>query len=220
MPRSQTPPARYLLVEGKDDQHVAWHLCSLHRLPETFTVEVPEGDGGITELLDGLTARIRAPYLQTLGIVVDADIDLAARWQAIRDRLQDRVKLQARTYSALPAAPPSQGWISPDPGLPRVGVWLMPDNQTSGILEDFATRLIPAGDALFPKADAVLQDIERESLQRYGTAQRPKALIHTWLAWQEIPGQPIGTALTAQSLMHDAPLARAFVGWLRLLFHL
>jgi hypothetical protein len=218
MPKPRRREA-YLLVEGEDDQHIVWHLCTQHRLPETFTVEVPESGGGITALLDGLTNRIKAPDLRILGIMVDADENLSARWQSLRDRLQNRDKLQDRIY-AVPATPPYEGWISTEPHLPRVGIWLMPDNRLPGILEDFAARLIPANDRLLRKAEVVLQEIEREGLRRYSPSHRTKALIHPWLAWQEIPGQRMGTAITARSLQHDGPLALEFVGWLRQLFEL
>lgn len=219
MPRPQALEA-YLLVEGEDDRHVIWHLCERHGLPETFTVEVPLGDGGITELLDGLATRIIAPNLRTLGIVVDADENLSSRWQSLRDRLLNRDKLQDRVYGAVPDVPPLEGWISTEPHLPRLGIWLMPDNQLPGMLEDFAARLIPTNDALLPKAEAILQEIEREGLRRYSPVHQPKALIHTWLAWQETPGQPMGTAITARALLYDAPSARDFVAWLRRLFDL
>lgn len=207
----------YLLVEGNDDRHVVWHLCKEHALPEKFTVEMAEG---ITELLDGLTIRIRAPGLRILGIMVDADENVTSRWQAIRDRLQDNGKLQGLTYTTVPAAPPSGGWISAEPDRPRIGVWIMPDNQQPGKLEDFAVGLIPGSDRLLTKAELVLQEIDTAGLRLYSATDQPKALIHTWLAWQQEPGQPLGTAITARSLRHNAPLALAFVDWLRRLFDL
>lgn len=158
--------------------------------------------------------------MQVLGIVVDANKNLPTRWQALRDRLQDRDRLQARVYSAVPAAPPAGGWVSAEPDLPRVGIWLMPDNTLPDMLEDFAVRPIPAQDVLLPRAELVLREIESADMRRYSPAQRPQALIHTWLAWQEMSGQPMGTAITARSLLHDAPLALAFVAWLRRLFDL
>lgn len=207
----------YLLVEGNDDRHVVWHLCAEHALPETFTVEMAEG---ITELLDGLTTRIRAPGLRVLGVMVDADENITARWQAIRGRLQDRGKLQGLAYTTVPAAPPAGGWISAEPDRPRVGFWIIPDNTSAGMLEDFAARLIPNDDPLLTRAKAILDELEQGRLNRYSLAHRPKALIHTWLAWQEEPGQPLGTAITKQSLRHNAPLALAFVDWLKRLFDL
>ena len=79
-------------------------------------------------------------------------------------------------------------------------------------------HLIPVDDVLLPKARAIVQEIETEGLHLYPVVHRSKALIHTWLAWQQVPGQPMGLAITAQALSHDTPLALAFVGWLRRLF--
>jgi hypothetical protein len=205
MPKKPKP--HQLLVEGKNDQHVIWALCNQYQLPETFSVEVAEENGteGIETLLTGLPARLDEPKLETLGIVVDADSDLAARWQAIRDRLMKS------KYENIPQVPPAEGWVYVAPDLPRVGVWLMPNNQLPGMLENFVAQLIPFDDVLHPKAEAALQEIEQECLNCYTSVHRPKALIHTWLAWQKTPGMPMGQAITAQVLSYDSPLALTFV---------
>jgi len=104
----------------------------------------------------------------------------------------------------------------PTQARPRIGVWLMPNNHLPGTLEDFVNLLIPAHDDLRPKADSVLDDIEREGLQRY--KQRSKAFIHTWLAWQEEPGCPMGQAITAKVLKPDSSTATLFIAWLQRLF--
>ncbi len=214
MPKKPKP--RQLLVEGKNDRHVIWALCNQYQLPEIFSVEVPEEDGteGIEALLAGLPARLDESKLQTLGIVVDADRDLAARWQAVRDRLI------ASGYHNIPKVPPAEGWVDAPSDRPRVGVWLMPNNQLPGMLEDFVAHLIPSNDALRPKAEAILQEIEEAGLNCYTSVHRPKALIHTWLAWQETPGMPMGQAITARVLSHESPIAIAFVAWLQHLFEL
>lgn len=205
------PKPQQLLVEGKNDRHVIWALCQQHQLPETFSVEVPQEDDdpGIEALLSGLSARLKEKNLQTLGIVVDADRDLSARWQALRDRLS------ASGYQDIPTSPPAEGWVYAPPELPRVGVWVMPDNQLPGMLEDFVAHLIPSDDALRPKAEAILQEIERDCLNCYTSVHRPKALIHTWLAWQETPGMPMGQAITARVLSYDSAIALVFVAWLK-----
>lgn len=221
MPKKQKPhqllvEGKKLLVEGKNDQHVIWALCNQYQLPKTFSVEVAEEDGtaSIETLLAGLPARLDEQNLQTLGIVVDADSDLAARWQAIRD------KLMKSRYENIPQMPPAEGWVYAVPDLTKVGVWLMPNNQLSEMLENFVAQLIPFDDVLHPKAEAVLQEIEHECLNCYASIHRPKALIHTWLAWQKTPGMPMGQAITAQVLSHDSPLALTFVEWLQRLFEL
>ena len=219
MPKARTPEA-YLLVEGEDDQHVVWQLCAQHGLPERFSVEVPDGSVGISGLLEGVPSRVKTPNLRILGIMVDADQNPMARWQALRDRLQDPVRLQGYAYRSIPVMPPPAGWIADEPNRPRVGIWLMPDNQTPGMLEDFAARLIPERDALLPRAQAVLDEIDAAGLRRFRAAHRPKALIHTWLAWQRDPGHPMGLAIRAGALRHDIPSAMSFVTWLRRLFEL
>ena len=56
------------------------------------------------------------------------------------------------------------------------------------------------------------------SFQRHSLIHRPKALIHTWLAWQQTPGMPMGQAITARVLSCDSEIAIAFVNWLNYLF--
>ena len=202
-----------LLVEGKDDLHVIKALCEKYEVPETFSVEIPGGNnGGDDPLLKSIPVRLKIPGLRALGIVLDADQNLNDRWNAICARLT------AGGYSELPDTPSSSGSIIEIDQKPRVGIWLMPNNQLPGKLEDFVSYLIPDDDLLAPKADYILQEIEGAGLNKYSLAHHQKAFIHTWLAWQENPGQPMGTAITVQALRYDQPLAQDFIQWLNLLF--
>jgi hypothetical protein len=46
-------------------------------------------------------------------------------------------------------------------------------------------------------------------------SKKPKARIHTWLAWQDEPGKPLGQAISAHgTLTPDLPAANVFAGWL------
>ena len=48
---------------------------------------------------------------------------------------------------------------------------------------------------------------------------KSKAFIHTWLAWQEDPGTPMGLAITKKYLStNDKVLCNSFIEWLNLLF--
>ncbi len=231
-PMSNKSKLQQLLVEGKDDQHVICNLCKQHNLP-LFAASDKKGKGdeegkspkksvevipteGIEALLDGLPVRIKTRNLETLGIVVDADDDLAVRWQSLTDKLRES------GYQNIPSTPPPAGWVYDpiDPYLPRVGVWIMPNNQLPVMLEDFVAALIPADDALKTKAEAILTEIEQEELNRYTLTHHPKVLIHTWLAWQKKPGMPMGQAITARVLDDGSQIAIVFVEWLKRLFNL
>lgn len=200
----------YLLVEGINDEHVIKNLCFVHGITAPFIEDVE----GIEELFAGIANRVKEEHIKTFGIVVDADTSLAAQWNRVKSRL---VRMG---YSSVLEQPLPDGWISAESSPMRIGVWLMPDNQLPGMLEDFVVQLAPGSDPLLKKAEATLQDIKREGLQRYGATYHSKALIHTWLAWQATPGTPMGRAITIGTLQHDTPVALAFMAWLRRLFNL
>lgn len=212
MARASNEPHQ-LLVEGENDLYVCAHLCERHGIPE-FRIEIPGASGGIEELLRDIPVRLQQRTLRTLGVIVDADRDLLRQWQRLRTPL-------ASLPLTLPIAPLAEGWVVDTRGPVgplRIGIWIMPNNTDPGILEDFAATLIPNDDPLLPHAESAIAAIEAAGLNRYQIHHRPKALIHTWLAWQENPGNRMGTAIKSGHLRHDSPTALAFVAWLRRLF--
>ncbi len=90
----------------------------------------------------------------------------------------------------------------------------MPDNGSPGALEDFAAMLVPAGDALWLRAGEAVDSIP-EQARLFPAGRRSKAHMHTWLAWQEQPGSPMGQAIGKGDLDAHAPAAQRFVAWLR-----
>src|SRR6266567_1241216 len=204
----------YLLVEGKDDEHVLNSLLEHYHIPQRFKIKNKEG---ILNLLDTLKTELKGSGPRRIGIVVDADTNLAARWDALRGRLIDF------GYTTIPTMPDDSGSIIIENELPVVGLWLMPDNRVSGMLEDFIGLLVTPQDLLWPIAGDTLQKvIERDC--RFSLHHKSKALVHTWLAWQKEPGKPLGAAVTAATAAHHldatAPQAQQLMTWLRLLFDL
>lgn len=159
----------YLLVEGKDDEHVFYSLLGHHLIPECFSIKNAES---IEKLLDRLEVELMQSDLGRLGIVVDADIDLVARWESLRNRL---IK---SGYSTVPLVPDPSGTIIEEEGRPVVGIWLMPDNKLPGMLENFVSFLIPPNDLLWPMAEDVLQKV-MEKDRRFRESYEIKAQVHT-----------------------------------------
>lgn len=200
-----------LLVEGTDDEHVVKNLCGCRGLPNIDEIRKLDG---INKLLESLPTQLKDSEVKALGVIVDADTDMKARWDSLRGILA------SAEYTDVPAAPSTQGTIlKPPPDLlrPRVGIWLMPDNHTNGILEDFLRFLVPAPNPLLDHAKQSVAGIP-DGHRLFATKDDPKALIHTWLAWQEEPGKPFGTAITARYLDADVPQVTIFINWLRRLF--
>lgn len=202
---------KILLVEGQDDMHVLRHICDNRGIP--CPDEVRPYDG-VSDLLENIPDQIRTSTGEgdVVGVVIDADADLAARWQSICDRLV------YAGYPDVPAQPDHGGTIlEPLDGspLPKVGVWIMPDNRNPGILENFLRFLVPQSDALFDHATDCVNSIPNPPFSQNDV---PKAVMHTWLAWQEDPGRPYGTSITARFLNHKVPEVDTLIDWLERLF--
>lgn len=197
-----------LLVEGKDDLHVICNLLKHYNVPQTFGVLEK---GGFDSIIGLLPVQLKASGIECLGIVVDADSDLPARWRKLGSILRKA------GYASIPPEPATNGAIFSAPDLPRVGAWVMPDNEIRGMLEDFVALLVPEGDCLLSLANKALDSIPSDE-RRFIVAHRPKALIHTWLAWQEQPGLPMGLAITTKYLDASSPHAVRFIEWIKRLF--
>ena len=199
-----------LRVEGPDDKGVL--VAILRYLGTDDKVQVKDS-GGIDNLLAAIPVELKGSDLGRLGIVVDADDAVQPRWDALRHILT------AAGYGKVPRKPATGGTILRDADLPVVGIWIMPDNQVPGAIEHFVHSLISTGDALWPLAEATIQSVVAVE-RRFVPAQEMKASVHTWLAWQEEPGRPMGQAITKRYLDPASPHADALCDWLRKLFAL
>jgi hypothetical protein len=207
--RKRPDPKRQLLVEGADDEHVVYALMERYRFEPEFQVRDLRG---ISLLLQTIPVLIKTDRnLEQLGIIVDADRDVGARWQSVV------VALEEAGYRGLPGHPEAVGCIVEQAGLPRVGIWVMPDNQRPGALEDYLRLLVPPADLYVSIAESTV-DALPASPSRFADHHRVKAVVHTWLAWQSDPGTPLGFAITKKYLQPDGPHTDALLHWLQRLF--
>lgn len=201
-----------LLVEGFDE------LCALAVLMEENGADASGNDPlfpyivdsrGRSNLVKAIGTTLKAPY-RRVGFVFDADDSPNARWEEIR------TECQAAGLN-VPATPVHGGFWSPGlrPGS-RFGLWMMPDNRSTGALEDWLTTLINPDDRCWPIARQAVADAHGQGCAL--EARRTKADIRTWLAWQRFAGAPYGTALRRGYLRAGAPEAQPFVSWFRALF--
>ena len=199
-----------LLVEGKDDEHVFLSLLAYYNVPDAFKIRNAKG---ISRLIDALELEVDSNELERIGVVVDADVVLEDRWNALK-----RVLINAG-YRSIPLTPNSNGTIIQDEERPTVGIWLMPNNVLPGMIEDFIKFLVPEDDVLWPLAEEVVQKVVKTD-RKFRLSYTSKAHLHTWLAWQEEPGGPMGQAITKRYLNANAPHAQELITWLRQLFEI
>lgn len=213
---------RVLLVEGNDDLHVMSNLFEVRGVPQVLRVERPKGasnpgdNGGLDQLLESIPYWLASTELDCLAVVVDAnDKGPNARWRAIRSRL-----LKAG-HEETPENHDPKGTVfdlSLRAGTPRsvrFSVWVMPDNRSTGMLEDFVAGLIREPDKMLPRVDGFLDSIPTEQ-RRFSPQHHPKARIHAWLAVGERPGRPMGQAIKADAQLDaNHPTVQPFLDWVQ-----
>jgi hypothetical protein len=200
-----------LHVEGSDDEHAIYHLLIRHGFDDQDIPKFGKNKGGKQGVLSAIPIAVRAGTRKSLGFVMDANDSPQDTWRAVAARLR-KVDVQA------PTEIPEGGFVGESKGYrARVGVWLMPDNRKTGALEDFLRDLIDEGDPLFSHAKDSAQEARRHGA-RYSDGGYLKAVLHTWLAWQEEPGYPYGKAIKARYFGADSAATERFVHWFQCLF--
>lgn len=201
------PPAQLLLVEGDSDLSVSLHLWRRAHGGDDPPFRI-EPAGGVGKLLERIEAEIDAPGRTHVGFVVDADDDPHQRWDEMKGRLQlvgvtlgDQSPSGVRVEGRMPKA---------------IGVWMMPDNQRTGELENFLREMIPEADSLWPLAETYVAEVKKTD-QRFATNKQLRAEIHSWLAVQDRPGLA-GPAIETDLLSVDGDLARRYVQWMERMF--
>ena len=208
---------RKLLVEGDTDKRVIPFLMEANGIEWERSgrpVVRIEPYNGVEELLKPgvVEAELRASGLEALGVMVDANGDAPGRWNRIKTLCDDQ-------FEGLPDRIPQNGLetVHPETGA-RFGVWIMPDNRFSGMLEDFLIRLIPEDSrGLYGLAGRCVAEAARNGAS-FKDVHKAKAEIHTWLAWQDEPGRQLHEAVHHRVLDPERPESQPFVNWFRRLF--
>ncbi len=220
MPRA--PNANLLLVEGKDELRVIPELVEKRGVPweperKSFRVDIVDTDG-IENMLDRptLAAYSKRQGLRRLGMIVDADADAATCWNRVR-----RVLVEAGILDdgVLPGTAPDHGLIVASRSI-RVGVWIMPDNRSTGMLETFLAHLVGPPNELWDFAVKSCAEAVRRGAPFDPARHRDKACIHCWLAWQREPGRQMHQAILYGILDANSPYADPFMAWFCDLFEL
>ena len=214
-----------LHVEGGDDMHAIRHLLVRHGIDydhdpwPTWFPSIDAVSGAKDAILNSETVETAVSLSagRAVGFVLDADSSVEDRWRAVSNRL--------RQAGVAPTATiPAAGFVGESAEYrTRVGVWLMPDNQQEGehgegTLERFLETLVQEADPLLLHAREATRRAKADHGASYSDGDVRKAVLHAWLAWQQEPGLPYGTAIRARFFRHDAPVAESFVAWFRRLF--
>lgn len=213
-----TGPAYRMIVEGQEDKFALIELMGHHinwpNDKELAPVCVEVVGSADQILATGyISGKLKESGVSVLGVVLDADEEITGRWQRISS-------LCADIFPKMPDTIPPGGLILENRDGMRFGVWIMPDNNSSGMLETFLAYLVPeSSNPVLEYARHTVTEA-REKGASCRESHVDKAHVHTWLAWQDPPGQPLGRALTRKILDPHSAHAVPFVLWFRKLYKL
>jgi 5S rRNA maturation endonuclease (ribonuclease M5) len=195
-----------LLVEGSDDYHIIDKFCKDNAININFGFCNCQTDNQVLSKLNALLKESESP--EVIGVILDADNDIDARYQEIKNKVQN-------FYTEFPNSIPKTGLIHKGEGLPKLGIWIMPNNQDNGALENFYLDLATGIDANF--IGDIIRQAENKNLTSFKKQHRQKVIMHTYFAWQDRPGAPLYAAIN-NIVLNNTDTAKVFKSWLVKLF--
>ena len=160
-------PEKVLLVEGEDDRHVVEQLRGSLQLPD-FSLQVTDD---VNKLIDAIGPALMVSGRSSLGILIDADDEPESQWNKLRVRFSEE-------SIAIPEHPDPVGTIFQTNSGVTVGIWMMPDNESAGELEDFFEQMIPSDDPVWESSQRYIDAIPAERRKfrpgKTGNARGPR----------------------------------------------
>ena len=213
MPKIET---KKLLVEGAEELRV------IPQLMEANGVTWNRGEeplniincDGVENLLKPkyISAQLKTPNgLTHLGIVIDADEEPDNRWKSLYNACLPNIP-------NFPQNLPAAGLIITLESGIKFGVWMMPDNQSRGMLETFLAYLVPDNNLWQYTQNKVIE--AKQQGATYRDYHLDKANIHTYLAWQDPPGKQLHDAVKQKILNQSHPQSVNFLRWLQELYEI
>ena len=216
---------KILLVEGETDKSFFKKICEHLSLDTTVQVAPPKDLGGTYNTKGGVAnhLKILLPQLEDgqithIAVVVDADyIKHGGGYQKTINTLSDIVEPSG--FVLQRNKPVNSGlYFKNSDGLADFGLWIMPDNQQEGMLEDWIKLCIKESEkGLFQQASQAVQKIS--SPKKFKEHLTTKVEVATWLAWQKKPGHGLYCVMDGDGLLnYESPLFKEIEQWLLRIF--
>jgi hypothetical protein len=197
-----------LLLEGNDDCYIVEKFCNNNEIEFNFCFYNCKGYNKILTKLNALLRENTQP--EVIGVILDADNDISKSYQDIKSKAET-------FYKKLPDIIPKKGLIHNENGLPKLGIWIMPNNKDNGALEEFYLELATDIDTDF--INDVIEQATRKNLTSFKKQHKTKAIMHTYFSWQNTPSTPLHSSINKIALDNDKDIAKAFKKWLTDLFN-
>lgn len=222
-------PSYVLLVEGEADRGFFEQVCQTFNLnpqikvapPKDFQADydnpLPNGKQNVLNLLSDLLPDLldESSQVKRLAAIIDADYDNTNGLGF--ERTLKHVKKIAAEYEFALLESNSNGLIF-NKGDLEFGLWILPNNQLDGMLEDFIKTCLKSDEQiLLNHATETIHAIPAPKFNK--TIHLTKAEIATWLAWQKTPGHGFYVSVKDNLLQTDHALFQELEQWLKMIFN-
>ncbi len=212
---------KILLVEGKGDQEFFQKLCEKIDLSVEVKVNTPQDHGAerngkpaALKLLDTLMAQLADGRITHLAMVVDADY-VEDNW-GYEITFQSVVKkIQLHGYIDSSSQLPGLCFPHPD-GFNPFGLWIMPDNRSEGMLEDWLVKAAKEEERYL--LDHAVTTVGKLTTPKFKPIHTRKAEVATWLAWQKTPGAGLDSVIWQDLMNMRAIPVEHIIQWLRRIY--
>jgi hypothetical protein len=211
-----------LLVEGFADRDFFEQVCKLLDLSPLVTVATSKDYQGarntkedIFKLLPDLLTQIGIGKIERLAVVVDADkLEHGSGYEKTLNKVKE---ITANQGFAL-AENQTNGLIfKHNEELTDFGLWIMPNNQDEGMLENFIKQCVKNDELpLFNHAVQTVQNLPEP--KKFEPHHETKAEVATWLAWQKKPGHGLYHSVQVDLLDTNHALFQEMAQWLKKIF--
>lgn len=215
---------KVLLVEGDSDKSFFEKICKSLSLDTSVQVAPPKDLGGSHNSKEGVFQRLKILLHQLpdeqithIALVVDADYadQNGLGCQKTIERVTALVTPFGFELEEVESAQDGLFFKNPD-YLNKLGLWVMPDNQQEGMLEDWIKSCIKNDEsALFHQASEAVDSLSNPKFKEHSIS---KAEVATWLAWQKKPGHGLYGVLKDDLLDNTQPSFQAMEQWLKAIY--
>jgi hypothetical protein len=182
-------------------------------------VNIRGSDGQLADLLTpiSLQTELEVSGRKAFAVVLDAETNPALGWE----KAKAFASVAKPPFKNFPNAMPEGGLCAENQNGVRFGMWIMPDNKSKGMLEDWLRLLVPADQKpLWDHAVACVKEAREKFNSGCKEVHLPKAHLHTLLAFKDPPGERIGAAIGHKILDPDAKAGEPFLKWFNQIFQL
>lgn len=217
---------KILLVEGIADKGLFEQICIFLNL-EKDIIFLPKDLAAYRNTKEGIFHTLPHVLQQSggdkdlkLAVIIDADYIIHGKGYL---KALERFKQEVEKYGYYLKNDDNEiGLIfENEEGFSDLGLWIMPNNQDEGMLEDWIKSCISEKERVFfQQASDAVKNLPK---QRFGEHSHTKAEIATWLAWQKKPGEGLYITMKKNKegerlLDIQHPLFQSLTRWLEHIF--